>query len=106
MPILSIFRHNQKVPIVKYYTAQVCLAQGIAVPSINNGKAKVFINPIGNEHISWTTFLNLFTLTQCLSIDYNIVQRIKLITSVSKKFVVNTVVYYTANIYDQITMEL
>ena len=31
MPILSIFRHNQKVPIVKDYTAQVCLAQDIAV---------------------------------------------------------------------------
>ena len=31
VPISSIFRHNQKVPIVKYYTAQVCLAQGIAV---------------------------------------------------------------------------
>ena len=32
------------------------------LPAIDNGKAKVFINPIGNEHISWTTFLNLFTI--------------------------------------------
>ena len=32
------------------------------LPAIHNGKAKVFINPIGNEHISWTTFLNLFTI--------------------------------------------
>ena len=32
------------------------------LPAIGNGKAKVFINPIGNEHISWTTFLNLFTI--------------------------------------------
>ena len=32
------------------------------LPAINNGKAQVYINPIGNEHISWTTFLNLFTI--------------------------------------------
>ena len=32
------------------------------LPAINNGKAKVFINPIGKEHTSWTTFLNLFTI--------------------------------------------
>ena len=27
----SIFRHNSKVHIVKYYTAQVCIAQGFTV---------------------------------------------------------------------------
>ena len=32
------------------------------LPAINNGKGEVFINPIGNEHISWTTFLNVFTI--------------------------------------------
>ena len=32
------------------------------LPAINNGKAKVYINPVGNEHISWTTFLNVFTI--------------------------------------------
>ena len=32
------------------------------LPAITNGKAKVFIKPSGNEHISWTTFLNLFTI--------------------------------------------
>ena len=31
MHILSIFRHNSKVHIVKYYTAQVCIAQGFTV---------------------------------------------------------------------------
>ena len=32
------------------------------LPAITNGKAKVFIKPSGNEHISWTTFVNLFTI--------------------------------------------
>ena len=32
------------------------------LPAITNGKAKVFIKPSGNERISWTTFLNLFTI--------------------------------------------
>ena len=32
------------------------------LPAITNGKAKVFIKPIRNERISWTTFLNLFTI--------------------------------------------
>jgi hypothetical protein len=32
------------------------------LPAINNGKAKLYINPVGNEHISWTTFLNVFTI--------------------------------------------
>ena len=31
VPISSIFRHNKKVPIYKYYTAQGCLAQGFTV---------------------------------------------------------------------------
>ena len=38
VPISSIFRHNYKVPIVKYHTAQVCLAQGIAVLGLWNRK--------------------------------------------------------------------
>ena len=32
------------------------------LPAITHGKAQVFIKPIGNEHISWTTFLNVFTI--------------------------------------------
>ena len=32
------------------------------LPAITNGKAQVFIKPMGNEHISWTTFLNMFTI--------------------------------------------
>ena len=32
------------------------------LPAINNGKAKVYTNPVANEHISWTTFLSIFTL--------------------------------------------
>ena len=32
------------------------------LPAITNGKAQVYIKPIGNEHISWTTFLNVFTI--------------------------------------------
>ena len=32
------------------------------LPAINNGKAKVFIKAIRNEHISWTTFLSVFTI--------------------------------------------
>ncbi len=31
VPISSIFRHNWKVPIFKYYTAQGCLSQGFPV---------------------------------------------------------------------------
>ena len=32
------------------------------LPAITHGKAQVFIKPIGNEHISWTTYLNVFTI--------------------------------------------
>ena len=32
------------------------------LPAITNGKAQVFIKSIGNEHISWTTFLNVFAI--------------------------------------------
>jgi hypothetical protein len=32
------------------------------LPAINNGKAQVFIKPIGNEHISWTIFISMFTI--------------------------------------------
>ena len=32
------------------------------LPAITNGKAQVFTKPIGNEHISWTTYLNVFTI--------------------------------------------
>ena len=32
------------------------------LPAITDGKLQVFIKPIGNEHISWTTYLNMFTI--------------------------------------------
>ena len=32
------------------------------LPAITDGKAQVFIKLIGNDHISWTTFLNMFTI--------------------------------------------
>ena len=31
--ISSIFRHSSKVHIVKYYSPQVCIAQGFTVPN-------------------------------------------------------------------------
>ena len=65
VPILSIFRHNQKVPIVKYYTAQVCLAQGIAV--LQDQMAEIpLVNFLGLKIVSIESYSSYIIIWETL----------------------------------------
>ena len=63
--ISSIFRHNQKVPIVKYYTAQVCLAQGIAV--LQDQMAEIpLVNFLGLKIVSIESYSSYIIIWETL----------------------------------------
>ena len=32
------------------------------LPAITDGKLQMFIKPMGNNHVSWTTYINMFTI--------------------------------------------
>ena len=56
------------------------------LPAITHGKAQVFIKPIGNEHISWTTFLDVFTIELWMVLILVTMIISCLLTSIERKF--------------------
>ena len=56
------------------------------LPAITHGKAQVFIKPIGNEHISWTTFLDVFTIELWIALILVTMIISCFLTSIERKF--------------------